>query len=627
MVVSTLRGRGNGNDVLFSYGDTPTPVGFKLAVDQNGIMQYMPGIVQQTVSRRYSGAFGYDALPPEINSPFIYESWALGAGFVLSEPIIKDAAAGGILRYEGYSYSRGIDASEEDRLYLSPERQTAAGTATTDAPSKYLVTGQWGPMRSSGAKLYLWSTDHWALMETFSTTITDFIEYGNGTDNYLVVALGDSTNSEYSTDLSTWSTADAGVTYLTVRGVSSALPVLWGSTIAGTLSTTVNLANWSAGDQIASAGDNATALATVSSQVVLFTETAAYLYDGSTRKTLIEDSAFRDSTNGKLHLNRFGQLFFNFLGRLVQYDAASDAFVTVFKPQHPELNGTITALTGTATHVWFALKNADGNTYIIKQLIDGSANPYHTIAYLGAKDCNAMVAIASGSLHATNPVMAFGYGSADRYFILARHGMRPEDDSNYRFDANGTTGGVLYAVRADGGMRTFSKFINGSRIFLENATASQNVTVDYSLDDESGGWVQALTASVPGVTTANFNVGVKCLSLTHRVTMNTGTNTDSPRVFGVYFSTTPHPPRSRMWTMMLEINPQQSAGVSQSASTKEEFLLNMVDQQVTFTDYHGVEHYVIVQDMQSQGYHGLSNGERRDFTAVYQIILTEVASN
>lgn len=596
-------------------------IGFDLQEVQ-GVLQYFPGIAPQIVDQQHSGPYGYDALPAQISSPISFESWHRGAGFRTADELL-DAEPLSVhgLAVHGYSYSRGINASYEDRLYRSFARQ-AFGTPASDAPSMYLQTKEFGYMRASGTKLYHYNAGAWDLVETFAVAVTDMIEYGNTTDTYLVVALGDANNAQYSTDGTTFAAADKAGTYLTQAGITSTEPVLWMITAGGRLRSSVTVSVFSNADVIGSASDLTTGLVTLAETKVILKDVGLYVFDGTTVKTIIEDPTFRRTTNGTQHVIYFGKLYFNFMGRIVEYDIAQDSVRTVFMPHHPEINGAITAMTANATHLFFAIKNLDSVTYIIKLALTGDGeNPWHTIAYLGANDCNTMAFAASPTVHASNPVLVIGYSTTDKYFIEPRDGMLPEDDTNVQYD---TDDGVLYGPKVNGGTLNFTKFFNGTRAVTEYMDTTEVVTVAYQIDNEST-WTDTLEVTEAGSFDSRVDDSVEYTTLAYRITMESGVATRSARMQGILFDSTPNPPRRDMWSFVVEIGPASGGSTPRNnPQAREQFLLSTVGQRATFTDYWGVEHNVLVLEVKSLGYQQVIIGQARRAVAAYAVTLVEV---
>jgi hypothetical protein len=624
--MTSLYSPGTGQDVFFAYGGNEA-VGYRLQ-EVEGVLQYFPGVVKQIVDQQHIGSYNYDALPAEVSSPLIFESWHRGAGFTYVDQ--QDEADSHGLAFHGYSYSRGINASYEDRLYRSFLR-TAYGVVTAAAPAIYRQTREFGLFRSSGNVLYHYNTGTttWDAVETVTSTITDIIEYGNSTDNYVVVAQGDTNVIQYSTDGTTFAGSSHAGTYLAVRGVTSTEPTLWTITADGKLRSSVAPATFSNADRIGSGSDVTTGLTAVADVLVILKDCAMYLFDGSVVKTIIEDYTFRRSTNGKQNLVWFGKVYFNFMGRIIEYDAAQDALRTVFKTGHPEINGAITAMTADATHLYFMVKNAASNTYLLNMRLGGGGDlPWHTVAYLGANDSNAISFFGPASVHATNPIMSFGYGATDKYFIHPRDGLRPEDDSVCTYDL---TSGVLYSARADGGTLTFPKFFNGARTVAEHFDPTDTLLLEYNVNGTSN-WDTALYIDGSNgeghdehaITEVRIEIDVEYITLAYRITMGSGVTTRTHRVLGINLDSMPNPPRRKMWGLAVEIGPGQGAGPRNTPAFKETFLIEATGQRATFTDYRGISHAVLVQMVTPLGYKRLLNSDARSAIAMYGLTLVEV---
>lgn len=605
------------NEVFLAYGGSEA-LGFKVQ-DSQGVLQFYPGVAPQIVDQQHSGPYGYDALPAEISSPLAFESWERGAGFRNIGVLDRTGSATEGLSFHGYSYSRGINASYGDRLYRSFERQEF-GTPADDAPTMYLQTKNFGLMRASGVNLYTYDSGAWDLVEAFAVPITDMIEYGNSTDDYFVVALGDGHYAKYSTDGLSFSDSDKEGTYLTQAGITSTEPVLWLITSQGALRSSVTVTSFSNADIIGSASDLTTGLVTLGEIKVILKDIGLYAFNGTDIKTVIEDPTFRRADNGTKHVIWFGKLYFNYMGRIVEYDIAQDSFRTVFEAFHPEVNGAITSMSADATSLYFTVQNRAGNTYLIKmQLTGDNTNPWHTIAYLEDNDCNAMTFAAAPTVHADNPVLVFGYGETDMYFIDPRDGMLPEDDENCRFDP---ADGTLYGPSMDGGTLTFPKLLNGLRVVTVGMDATERVVLSYDVD-EHGQWQEALTAAASGLSDVRIGVDVPYVTIAYRVVMTSGTSLSTGRVDGILIDSMPNPPRRRAWTVVVEIGPGTGT-VRHTPKYREAYLIQAVGKRGRFTDYRGDDYTVLVQDAKPMGYAVVETGEASAVTAYIALVMVEI---
>ena len=90
---------------------------------QSGLLMWSEGVVPAFAQQQNNGALSKSALPADLSVLMAFEDWSGGAGRVNAAP--GEAAP------NRYSYSRGVDASWGDRLYLSPEKQALTGITGT----------------------------------------------------------------------------------------------------------------------------------------------------------------------------------------------------------------------------------------------------------------------------------------------------------------------------------------------------------------------------------------------------------------------------------------------------------------------------------------------------------------
>lgn len=567
--------------------------GFNLVEGEDGSLRYTPGYVEEISQQQSSGGLTYEMQPTTISSIAAFESWGEGAGQVL--------AAAGTSRPAGYSHSRGVDVSWGMAI-LSPARQSLTGETTTI--TKVVRTAA-GNFALAGRYLLKLVADEWVQKYDATTgPFTDLVEYGNGTSSFLVAALGDSQDMVYSTDSGeNWSVSTGNAaTFLTVRGTSTVVPVLFSCTTAGLLKSSVNVTAFSNADRVGQTSETVTGVLTANNKIWVFKREGIYVYDGTTSSSFLPAGPLARTGNGKNpHLWIDGKMYAPYGGRMIQVDPFANTFGTVYLTQHPELNGSIDGIGGDTAFLYFALTNSAGETYLMKG--NPSVGVWHTVAYLGANTPNWVTVLAPGTPHATNPVVAFGYGStASRYFILPRDGLRPQDDSAYRYDI---AGGVLYSSIIDIGALAFPKYLNSGRLTGDSLTAARSAIASYAADGDSS-FTTVLTAVEDGLSRANLATPVSLSRVQSSLTLATGDDAHSPRVYGYAFDTTPAVPRRQQWGMGLNIEdrePPPNGGDAGKASFRElyDFLNTALRQglQVTYTDYHGATFVAKIRDMQA----------------------------
>ena len=606
-------------DVFISHSGVE--IGYVLAEDpQTGFLQYLPGFVEEAAQQQSQGAFDYGSLPNTISTIISFENWAEGAGAV-EVPSGTSTAA--------YSYSRGVDASWGSRLYLSPQRQSMTGLTTS--LTKIYVSPSQGIYGLGGRYVYKLSGTVWSVSKDLGVgkTATDIIEYGNGTSTFVVVAQGDNDDMQYSTNAGTSWTASTGnaFTYLTVRGSFSTVPVLWGISTAGYLKSSTNVTAFSNADRLGHTGETTTDLLSAGGLIWAIKQSAIYSFDSVEIDDFLPTTNLAKSGNGA---NTFlwsvnDNFYVTFGGRLLEIDPVKRSIKTVFLMAHPELNGTITAITGTTDSIYFALKNTAGDTYIIK------GNPilgtWHTWAYLGANDCNALDVATSGTVHSTRDTIVAGYGSSTTiYFILPIAGFRPEDDSSYRFD---TGGGTLYGPLIDGGVLAIPKYANSGKVLAASLSATKTAVLSYSMDADTAS-TTVVTAVQTGLSETAINPPVLFNRIRYSLTLSSGSATSTPVVMGLAFDSTPNAPRRRQWTLGLviedEADPRGGGDRNRySSSQLLEHLLDAGSVQITYTDYMGGEYVAKLRLLQLQGIKRKPVGKgRQAFTGIAQVVIAEI---
>lgn len=102
------------------------------------------------------------------------------------------------------------------------------------------------------------------------------------------------------------------------------------------------------------------------------------------------------------------------------------------------IRGRVTALVGDNRWLYAAVKNPDGNSYLLagRMAFEGEGGPlvWHPLADLGAVECRALH--LSGLF--TNPRLYYGQGYNVGYIILPRNGEDPVQDANCRYEMTGS---------------------------------------------------------------------------------------------------------------------------------------------------------------------------------------------
>lgn len=376
-----------------------------ILAEADGVKQWFPTFVDEVPAEQRTGptAFSYDDAPRVVSQPVDFSAWTDGAGFVDAPP--------GTTSYKGYSYSQGVDASE-GVLCISPANNEMVGG---DAFTGMYHSPTWGYYGWKTTFLYHLEAGEWVETYSAAANITDLKEYGNSTDVYLFLALGDAQACEYTTDaFATSPTAVTGeeFTFFAVRGNSSVQPVLLGITRDGLIRTSVNpilTGNWSNADRIGSAGETVTSLVVANDIVWVFKEEGYYTFDGTNVGTQVPVESLKRTGNGSeayVWLNGF--IYVNYANRLLKINPFDNTTEVLIAPAHPEINGKITAITGDTRWLYVFMLNADANTYCLK--VNPETGVTHTFLYFADTEINAALVVTHGdeSPNTTNEVLMYG---------------------------------------------------------------------------------------------------------------------------------------------------------------------------------------------------------------------------
>jgi len=607
--------------------------GFRVFAE-NGVKGWRQGFAPSIAPQVRDSDYSYQHLPPEIDIAVPFEDWHIGAGAIDG---MEDTHAGQN-EFHGthaYNYSRGIDLSWPHRAYLSPQRQSAliGGAEIAAAPTKF-IQSTLGYFCIAGDYIYEWvvSSSDWTTRDSGGgTDYTDIVEM----DGVLYAARGDSADYKYSTDGITWTAftdADRNFKYFCVRGQSSGEAVLWGITNTGTVRNTTNGANsgvaWSSTTALGHTSDTTNGFLEVDDKIYAFRREGIYRFDGTT----VEDvwtggrQMMRDGNGKNPFLWVDKKVYVPYGDRLIQFDAGgadgNGTIITVWPTAegvgNTELNGTVSSISGDADNLYFTIKNSAGNTYVMKGNPQRGAHGFHTFAYLGANDCNASFVAGPTVVVTSNPVLMFGYGTGARYFILPRSGLRPEDDTNYRFD---TAAGVVYGTWVDAGAKAYKKFLNGGRAIAQNVSAGNPITFAYELDD--GSEATLINIAQPGESSAIISNGTEFNRIRYVIRMQTADEDTSPRLLGVIFNVMPNPPRKRVWAIDAiagDDGTQRGGGASRYTGRQAVFFLEgSAQKRITLYDRRGRTFTVRLLD-----WDGLGLFEGADDTEIFRLSMVEI---
>ena len=609
---------------------------FVLSRNEQGQKAWNDGLAPMLTPQVRTEGFGYEHVPPEIEVIAAVETFDGGAGF--------DLARGTTNRY---NYTRGIDLSWDDVAVVALKRRAileSDGTAIAAAPSKFFLSSL-GLFMLAGAYIYEWdlTTTSWVQRDdatgTFSGAVYTDI---NELDGVLYATRGGSADYKSSTDGITWTaytTEDENGDVITVRGNGSDIAALWkvndnlikvNPTPAG--------AGWTGGDEVGNTSEVTRSAVTVDNDIYIFKDRGFYVYTGTETQDLWKTD-YIDSQNGKnayLWANR--KIYVTYGDELLEFDPYGDTALQAVYPapdmDSRELRGQVTAVGGDTKRLYIALKNRAGNTYIMKGRPTSQGWVWHTVTYLGANDCNALHLTAPGVMHATNPALVFGYGTAGHYVVLPRGGMHPSEDPACTFETSLSDSDRGKAVGAykDWGAKTFPKFLNRGAVLGYGMSAGRAAELYYEAD-RSGTEVELVSATADGLSEANQATEVSFQILRDVVYMGTGDESSTPSVDGWLLGATPNPPRRRMWQPVVvlgaELEMRDGAGNEASApdaATTRRILFGSVTKRVTLIDRDDIEYIVRLHDVIPVAIKDQDVGGTESEIAGYQLVLTEISA-
>lgn len=602
---------------------------------QEGVKQWNDGLAPMITPQFRTSGFGYEHVPPEIEVIESFESWHGGAGY--------ERAEGGSGRY---NYSRGIDRSYGDRSLLSLQRRaalTSTGAAIADAPDGFLSSSL-GLFMWAGTYIYEFdvSTAKWVLRDDASADGAAYTSLKE-LDGVLYGARGDAARYKYSVDGQTWTAydllddgTDERFDLFTVRGNGTDVWGLWGvikNVIKNTTDGRNGEVDWVGSDEVGHTTETPRSLLTVDNDIYTFKKEGFTRYDGIVSETVYTTEYLTD-TNGKgAYLHEDGCVYVPYGQQLLKYDPYGS---TELQPVYPapgmdsaEVRGDVTAVTGSMEGLRIAIKNADGNSYVLRGLPDGNGGRvWHTVLYLGANDCNTMKVVGPGVMHATNPALVIGYGTAAPFYVLPRHGMRPDEDGRCTFD---TAEGVAYGPYVSFGARTFPKFLNRGALLGYGVSAGRYATMKYETD-RSGTETTLVSATSSGLTEENELDEVSFHFIRDVLYMATGDDSASPAVDAEALFATLNPRRKRTWNpvvLMADEHPaREGVDTDEIPSVAElrNVLFGAVQKRVVLIDRDGIEYRCRLLDIQPAGLQEKAQGGVERDASLYQISLVEVTA-
>lgn len=554
MVTATRRARTTGTaDFQLSDGTTTMP--FRCWVNpETGAIGFRQGWAPMlSDEQRISGPLSAQQYPAVIDVPLTFETWHGGAGYAEADD--REGAP------QNYNYAENIDASIPNRLYLGP-KVNAVQTDVAVAPDFFVETTL-GLFACCGRYLYKFTQSSLDWVQVLDlgagNAITGPVTEFNGV---LFCPAGDTVAYRYSTNGTTWTTctlADPYANQFTVRGRTSTTPQLWKISADNAAKSNTDGTNtggaWSAAIPMGHTSETQCSFVQLNDRLFNFKTEGFASYGTEVEDVFTGGRQMRRTGNG---VNAFvwfdGSGYVSYGDRLMQYDPLGNSGVGAYDFVLPlstwmgnyEINGTPAAVAGDADWLYVAMQNRHGHTSIVK---GRPGTGWHPIAHIEAA-VDALLVVGPGVVHDENPVLLMGYGDGTRYLILPRSGLRPEDDTNYRFTSTGTLYGPWMRV----GTKLWTKFLNAARAHAENCTAGMPISIGYQTDVH-GAVTTLHTAKGDDATSTAASSSIPFTKIRPVITLTTGDETQSPRLLGAMFNTILAAPRKRMWRIEAQIGP------------------------------------------------------------------------
>ena len=593
--------------------------GFLLA-EQDGVRQLNDGSAPIIAPQFRTGSYDYTHIPPEIEVAEAFENWSGGAGYEQ----VTGATAKTV-----YNYSQGLDLSHGDRIYLSPVRQVTS--TILDTPTGFLETSL-GFFMWAGPYIYEWdlASTTWVQRDDASSDAVDY-KWMVEIDGKLMASRGASIDYKTSTDGVTWSAFTAeneNADYMVNRGNASDIAALWkmqSNLVKVNVDPTAS--GWTGADEVGHTSETVNGMITVNNDIFIFKREGIYVYDGTSTQDIWKTNYLRD-TNGKNPiLWSDGNIYVPYGDRLMQIDPVNITRQPVFPTDTMdslEIKGTITATAYDDEHIYLAVKNRSGNTYIMK---GQPSRGWHTYDYMEANDCDALYVVGPGVGHTTNPTLHLGFGTGARFYILPRVGLHPGDDPSYRFRPAEFN---VVGPWVDFGAKAVNKFLNRGAVLCDNASADRTVVLKYEID-RSGSESTLVSATSDGLTQTDEGSDVEYSQIRYDLYLRTKDEFVSPVVDSCVLFSTMNPTRKHMWNPIIilddSLETRMSDGANQPSSEKmKEILYAALEKRVTLTDEYNNTYIVNIKDMQSTGVVSKQEGGAEHYAHGYQLKIVEIQS-
>ena len=618
---------GEGPDLTLIVEDEEVPI---YVATEEGAKLVLDGIAPEMPNQFRVDPFGYESIDPRVSTPVSFEDWAEGCGFEEGRDAFSRETP---LRVRRYNYTQGIDLSWPGRGIKSAKRQVPGGLDA--APTKFFYSPTLGVFALATTSIWEWDSTTWTERDDAASdgaNYTDITEL----DAILYAARGSSRDYKYSANGTSWTAftdADLNYDYFAVRSGESNQGILWGIQASGLIRNTPDGQNsgtsWTLADAVGHTSETVTGLLEGDDgNLYAFKREGIYRYTGTVTEDVWKSKYLSTENGKKAYRHSDGRFYAPYGNGLLQFDPLVEGttLVHVFPGQrrvgNAEITGNVTAIGGDEQWLYIAVKNGAGNTYILKGLPD--LDIWHTFLYLGANDCNALLVVPEGTVHASNPVLLMGVGASAQHVVLPRPGYDPETDTNYEYD---TADGIVVGPWLDYGAQSYAKFLNAGRTVMRNATSSLTVVLSYDLDD-GGSFTDLLTSTSAGRTEKVITSDVSFHRIRYKVTLTSGTTGSSPIWLGSVLEATPNPPRLRNWrprVLMLDEPRQNAGGRSRiSASKTKRLLLKAPTVRCQLRDGSGSTYVVKVLDIGPGPSIDTQDGGRNRHVSTYDMHIVEV---
>lgn len=618
-----------GADLILIVEDEEVPL---FLAEEEGAKQLNDGVAPETPASLRETPFGYENMDPRVSQPVSFEDWEEGAGF---EEGRDKASRENPLRLRRYNYSRGVDLSWPGKALKSGKRQSVTGPAA--AATKFFLSPTLGLFVLAGTSIweYNTTTNVWDERDDASGDAVNYVDITE-LEGVMYASRGSTVDYKYSTDGITWSaftTSNDNFSFWATRSGASNLGVLWGIKTTGNISNTpdgrTGATSWTLADRVGNSSETVNALLEGDDgNLYIFKREGIYRYTGSAAEDVWKAKYLAPDNGVGAYRHADGRFYAPYGEGLLQFDPlVSGTSLTHVYPGYQrtgnqEITGRITAISGDEQYLYVAVKNGAGNTYILKGLPDFGI--WHTVLYLGANDCLALGVAPPAALHATNPTLLLGVGTATQHVILPRTGYDPETDVNYEFD---TTSSYVVGPWLDYGAQTYAKFLNAGRTVTRGTTAARTVTLAYEVDD-SGTFVDLVTSDSPGQAEATITADVSFIRLRYRTTLEAGSVDGAPVWLGSVLEGTPNPPRLLDWRprILLVDDAQKNIGgrARVSASKTKRLLLKAPTVRCQLKDGEGNRYVVKVLDVAGGPHVTTQHGGRNRKVGTLELYIVEV---